>query len=714
VNPPIADVPQAPPERATLSRELADLLVELQIALHKHAIYPPDHPLVEAAVDGVVRRLRGWLAERDVLSIGVARKQLILDGVATDPDHPLLRELASRLHRHHLGAVKIGAGIPAEEVADLLATIGSEPARAAGDSLGMRTGELNERWTKARLYPLSYAQLQLAGEEESEAMRSSRVAQLWVGLAQAALALEAGAATDAPGRDGAEPLDVARAIDGHQRDVAYDQAVVGYLLQITRELGSGQGAETAGIQRRISRLVSSLSQDTLAKLLAMSGDVHQRRRFVLDAAQGMTVDAVVEVVKAAATAEQQTVSHSMLRLLGKLAQHAEADAARRRAADAALRENVARLVGEWALDDPNPEAYSMVLQGFASSAPADSGAESAPLVCEPERVLQMGLELDVDSRAVWRALDALVARGAEGIVRVLDLADAAPPDCRLARLLWGELLDRDPLRVLLAEPRPDTTAIQRVIRHQGSGAAAALLDAFEEATDPKAREQLGELVAALGHEVGSLVARRLEVVRPAAQRELLSLLGRLPTLPAELQLTDYLRSTDPLVRREALRLAVRDGEGGDPAARTRILRDALADVDPRVVFVALGAVAERCPREVLPVLLRRVEQGELDAALRAQAIRVVAMHRDPAHLPWLIARMSTAPRFLRRAKLLPRSPEVLAAVSALGAYWRQDGRARRAIELAASAADPEVRQALAHGSHRLTPLRGAVRAETRD
>jgi len=30
----------APPEKAALSRELADFLIELSIALHKHAMYP--------------------------------------------------------------------------------------------------------------------------------------------------------------------------------------------------------------------------------------------------------------------------------------------------------------------------------------------------------------------------------------------------------------------------------------------------------------------------------------------------------------------------------------------------------------------------------------------------------------------------------------------------------------------------------------------------
>ena len=38
-------------ESAALSRDLADFLIELSIALHKNAIYPSGHPLLSGAVD---------------------------------------------------------------------------------------------------------------------------------------------------------------------------------------------------------------------------------------------------------------------------------------------------------------------------------------------------------------------------------------------------------------------------------------------------------------------------------------------------------------------------------------------------------------------------------------------------------------------------------------------------------------------------------------
>ena len=105
-----------------LSRELADFLIELSIGLHKNAIYPPGHPLLEGATSGISRRLEALLANRASLSLGVARQQLIIEGVATEETNPVLRDLAARLHRHHLGAVKFTAGVTGDEVADALAT----------------------------------------------------------------------------------------------------------------------------------------------------------------------------------------------------------------------------------------------------------------------------------------------------------------------------------------------------------------------------------------------------------------------------------------------------------------------------------------------------------------------------------------------------------------------------------------------------------------
>jgi len=67
-------------------------------------------------------------------------------------------------------------------------------------------------------------------------MGAGRATQLWIGLARAALVSDTSATSsqrdETDDNTALEPATVARAIDEHQREEAYDQVIVGYLLQI--------------------------------------------------------------------------------------------------------------------------------------------------------------------------------------------------------------------------------------------------------------------------------------------------------------------------------------------------------------------------------------------------------------------------------------------------------------------------------------------------
>ena len=51
-----ADTPEEN-KQAALSQELSEFLVELSMAVHRYAMYPPGHPSLVPAVAGVVGRL---------------------------------------------------------------------------------------------------------------------------------------------------------------------------------------------------------------------------------------------------------------------------------------------------------------------------------------------------------------------------------------------------------------------------------------------------------------------------------------------------------------------------------------------------------------------------------------------------------------------------------------------------------------------------------
>jgi hypothetical protein len=685
---------------ATLSRDLSDFLVELSITLNKHAIYPTSHPLLDLAVDGVANRIGLlFVGERDSLSIGVARRQLIIEGVATDPLNPVLKELAQRLHEHRVGAVKFVRGISRDELAQALSALAIDPLRSE-KPIGLDSERVGELWPHVRFFPLTYDRLQLieddpTGESKrTDQMKSGRATQLWIGLARAALVSDTSihTATKEDHEDDAalEPATVARAIDEHQREEAYDQVIVGYLLQIGDELKTAEGAEALGLQRRVSRLVGSLKESTLEKLLEMGGDKAQRRKFLLDASQGITVEAVIDLVKAASAAEGQTVSHSMLRMLQKLAHHPSSGGPRAKT-DPSVRDVMRRLVDDWSLDDPNPEAYRRALENISSTrgiAQATLGNDVAT-ECEPERLVQMAIEVGAMGPQVRAAMIDLCKAGRVEVL--LDLVEKAPsPDAGAP--VWDFLTGERVLESLLEQLRVDIPLVTRFVRRLGSSAAPMLLDSALVFDDAKTRAQFYELLESLGEDVGPVAARRIPDAAPVIQRELLALLGRLSSPPSDFSAQDYLDNADPLVRREAVRLLLRD-----PAARETTIMRTVGDPDDRVVFAGLTAAQERCPQRALDLIRQRVERGELDAQLRTMGIRIVSQHRTPETLAWLLAFVVTETHWTRRPRLRPSTPEMLAALSMISTGWPEDPLAVPALSLAEQSKDSEVRAKVARG-----------------
>lgn len=675
-------------DSATLSRELSDFLIEFSIGLHKNAIYPAGHPLRDSAADLIARRLAALLIDRTTLSLGVARHQLIIEGVATEENNPVLRDLALRLHRHHLGAVKFSQGVTTEEIADVLATVAVEAGRRARP-LGLEDEDLLAQWPHIRLYPLTFEQLQLLEEEEDDEadkaeMRGSRsrAAQLWIGLARAALASDVDDA-ELDAADSTDPVVVAKAIDDHKRDEAYDQVVVGYLLQIAEELKAKGGKEAAALQKRISRLVSTLQPETLHNLMEMSGNVTQRRKFVLDATQGMAVEAVVDLVQAAAESSNQTISHSLVRMLSKLAVHADDGAPLARpAADSALRDQVHRLVSGWNLEDPNPDNYRKALEKMSQMAPTFRGDDSFP--AEPERLLAMGLEIEVLGEPVWRSVDQLTARA--DLTPLLDLLDAAN-DGWMKTALWRHVATPERLETELRRIPVNGQVVERLVARMGLAAATPLLAMLSTSAEATA-SPLIDLLASIGPEVGPLLVSRLAVSRWPLVRHLLAAINRLEQWPDGFDARDYTKHPDASVRREAVRLLIKQ-----PAYKEQAITAALGDPDERNVRLALGAVMQGCTAAQAAVLMARADDPVLSADLRALGIRALAGHRSMETLNFLLSRVAGSKVLLFRRTLASKSPEMLAALSGLAAHWSSEPAAKEALAQASKHSDPEISDA---------------------
>jgi hypothetical protein len=705
--------------RAALPRELSDFLIEFSIALHKHSMYPDGHPTLSPAADGVVRRLGGLLADRAMLSLGVARDQLVIEGVATDQRHPVLRDLAERLHRHHLGAISFMRGVSSAEIDDALKLLAVDATRTGGEPLGLQSLGTIAAWPHVRLYPLTFDRLELlddagSGEPSGRVGASpaaSKQAQLWVGLARAALASDESALRPVPPAPGSEPRAplsdgvsdappgtreaaapvaatevepamVAQAIERHERGTAYDQVIVGYLLQIAEELKVAGSSGAAALNKRMSRLIGALDQRTLSRLLEMGGDLRQRRQFILDASQGMAVEAVVDLVRATSLTGAP-ISRAMLRMLTKLGHHAErGPAASRPVAEANLREQVAELVRGWALADPNPDGYAAALERMSQASPSLVVPGETQFAPEPTRVLAMACETGATGHAVGRAVDRLVLAGS--LSAALDVLDGAPRVTAATDVIADHVATPASLKMVLASQPVDFALLDRMLARMDDAAAEPMLDLLRDSESRQVRRALIDRLLVYGAALGPHLVPRLGDPRWYVVRNLLYLAAELPAAPSGMNAAGFVQHEDFRVRREALRVLFRDR--GD---RSRAICTALADADPRVKRLALGAVADGgCPEAAVPLVVALAAGGE-DTELRVAAIRTLAAEGGRLARDALLRMTRMRRSLLGTLRRVSAEEDFVAALAALGRF-RSDRRARARLEQAAASRDPAI------------------------
>ncbi len=654
------------------------------MALHRRAMYPGGHPSLATAEGRVLQRLEPLLKGAGQLAVGVANEQLVIDGIATDAKHHLLRNLAQRLHGHHLAGFKLHTGVTGSEMTGFLARLALDP-KSINDPIAL-PGSNATPWPHISVFRLSYERLELVDDDEEAAGagRLPRPAQLWLALAQAAMMSEADVSTISADT---EPDDVARAINARAASQgAFEQVVVGYLLQIAEELKTSSTEDAAVLRARVSKLVRGLSPDAVRRLLEMGGNLAQRHAFLNDATEGMAVEAVLTLTVAAAQVQQQAVSKPLLRLLVKLASHSRRGSVNVRATtDRAFRDNVHELIDGWYLPDPASSDYGKVLDRMAnpSSGPFSLGITQQ---AEPERVIEMCIEVRNASPTLWEAVGTLIGRG--DIVMLLDTLDAAPDDNPLPGVIRARIATPEYFSRLLDTPAVDPKRLEEFARRVGDPATAALLDALAESQSRTIRRKLLDVLSHLGDGIGPAVCARLPGAPWYIQRNLLILIGGLGKWPTDFSPEPFTGHADNRVRREAFRLMLRR-----QATRANAITGALGDADMQIVRLAIDASQKDCPPDAVPRLIQRISSRSLPADVEQLAVRTLASTRAAEALPCLLSLAVYQTRWLKREKIAPKSPALLAAIAGLAAHWSGDAHVTKILSRAARSGDSDIRAA---------------------
>jgi hypothetical protein len=694
------------------------VLTRLAVALSRRRAYSPTHPMVQQAESALAEEILPLITAGRILALGVAHRELLVDGLPVDSTGAVGRDLAERLYRRGVGAITVQRGVTLEGLRTMLGWIAAE--READD------GDVPPQVTGFAVGRLAYDRLALSDDESVKA----EIDALWRALAEAAFDDDRSWHAHHQKLDDATPEEVADAIRRNLSRHGYAERVGFVLGTLASHVGKAVPAVRDEIGNRLQRLMLRIGGQSIAGVIHAVGNGREQRRFVNGMVDVLPAKTVIEWLELAAEATNQELSHHLLRILSKLSVHA--GRRRLRQSHDEFRDAARDLVDGWDLGDPNPDEHVALLDHIAVIGAAEPRVAShgkafmtehslLGTTAEAARLVQMACELDVVGEDALASVETLVAAGqTQRVLKWLAAAPGseAPPKLR-AQLLSPAAI----MGALICDPF-DPVAAQMVLAELDSTKASVLLDALQTANSRVARRLIYDRLKAEGPSLFPELRRRLNGSPPwYLVRNLLALLRdigvRLGGSDSGLWISDvaaYQTHSREQVRLEALRLLAHDVRSRDGA----ICR-ALDDASPRVIAAAVDAamlmvngtddddadndpdgaspsitpvaapVTIGAPGAPVPVLLSRelatrlmrlVDEEQGDEAMRARAVRALVAARGPTVRAWLLQLVSVRSRVLRRLRLAPPTLTVCTALDLLEEQYAEHPDVLRIVALA--------------------------------
>ncbi len=656
------------------------LLMRFTGALNRRRAYAATHPMVLAAEQQLHESLTGVLAVKPVLTIGVARHELLIDGETYVTKSSFARELATRLHKRGVGAITFQAGAPLLQVRETLAWLAHDPP-AASDT-APTSADQPPVLSGVSVTRVAYDQLTL-GEVERAADASGQ--QLWNTLAQ----LAGDPRGDAPTAAEVDPTGVATRLRAalHNPDVARQTAIA--FMDLAAHGAAAPQEGRARIGEQLNRALETLGASTLGPVIRSLGEKSVQQRFVSQVVDVLPVATVASWLRIAAQAQEQQLSHHMLRLMSKLSSFAETQ--KTVTAETVFRGAAQDLVKGWSLEDPNPEEHVALLDRIAmhERARADTAERTSAVqttIVESSRLVQMALEIDVGGEDADAAAEALLASGAGAeLLRWTDSVGATRTATRVARIATSDKAIR---QLLLNEP-VDRLQARALLEHLDASAAETLLDVLEAAEARGTRMIVRQRLSEFGGAITPNLSARLDNAPWYLVRNVLTLLHDIAesqggTASGLDSMTKLLEHDQVQVRTEAFRLLLLNVRTRDSA-----IQRALLDDNERLVVLALQALTEapegatsQLPQAIVTQLMSMVDAGRHGDAVRARMVRTLVHTSSAAVRDWLINHVARRSLILRRMSLTEPTLTAVAALHVLQRVYASDPDAAEVIALA--------------------------------
>ena len=343
---------------------------------------------------------------------------------------------------------------------------------------------------------------------------------------------------------------------------------------------------------------------------------------------------------------------------------------------------VRRLLHEWTLESPNPEAYDQALATFANA--RDRGADQRRDTVDAERVVDIALETGASGNAVDAALGRLALR--DGLATTLAfLASYAPSETR--ERLINRLVNESSVREHLSHAQLDAAFLRQSVDRLRHRAAVPIMEALNRRPDSDV-DLLVELLQRIGWDALGPIGERTTDAPPRVQRALVTLFDALDAWPPQVDPLTWMTHADFIVRRETIKHLIKGSATRDAATLA-----ALKDLDVRIVAIGLHAITGACSQVAAREVMHRYADPGFTTELRVRAIRAVAPSRTNEVATWLAGLTRRRRRWFGGSRLAKVSPETLSAVSALAQWYPRHPAAEEVLQLAAASRAAEYRRA---------------------
>ncbi len=671
---------------------LQQVLMRLTGTLNRRRAYAATHPMVQASEEQLLESVSAVLLSRPVLALGIAKSDLLIDGVKYESRSSYARELATRLHRRGVGAMTFKTGTTIADLRTLMSWLAFEPAADVSEDADPVPAIAHIGITR-----VAYDQLVLGDVDRAAEASGSK---LWHALAQLAADLVPGYSHAPALVAGVQQADAATANDSPDPDaiVASLHRAVGN-PEVARRTAialmdlASQGVDAspemrARIGEQLESALSRLGDSTFAPIIKGLGERAVRTQFVSQVVDVLPIAAVANWLKIAAAASEQQLSHHMLRLMSKLSTYAEIK--HDSSSEGVFRGAAQDLVKGWELADPNPEEHVALLDRIAMHERVKSLDPLVPErtmgIIESSRLVKMALEIDVIGDDACAAAEALVLNG-DG-AELMQWTLAAGETATAVRLRQIATSAKAVKQLLLSEP-VDRLQARALLERLDVQSVDTLLDVLEGAQARGTRMIVRQRLSEFGPVIIPRLLTRLDGAPWFLVRNILTLLqdsaqsASGPALVAA-AIAKLLDHTQVQVRVEALRLLLLDDQ-----ARDGSIRHALRDDNERVVLLALqalhdvpdGHIHTTLTDVLVAELMSLVDSGKHSSTVRARIVRALGLVKSEKLRDWLIAMVARKTRILRRMTLSQPTQPAVSAMLVLERVYTTDETAAYVVAL---------------------------------